>query len=176
MTDSSEFELATFGAGCFWCVEAVFKNLNGVHKVESGYMGGETLNPTYRDICTGTSGHAEVTQITYDPAVISFEVLLEWLWRSHDPTTLNRQGGDGGTQYRSAIFCHSADQYDAANASIQEAQANFDNPIVTEVTEAATFYKAEEYHQDYYNLNRAAPYCQMVILPKLQKLDLEQPT
>ena len=177
-TDMSEplpdnFETATFGAGCFWCVEAVFERLDGVHSVVSGYMGGHTKNPTYRQICTGTTGHAEVTQIQYDPAVISFNTLLEWLWKSHNPTTLNRQGADVGTQYRSAIFYHSDAQREAAKASKKAAQSQFSDPIVTEITEASLFYPAEDYHQDYYRLNGRAPYCQMVIAPKLKKLDLE---
>ena len=175
MTDSKNtaVEIATFGAGCFWCVEAVFENLDGVQDVESGYIGGHTENPTYRDICTGSTGHAEVTQITFDPSVISYETLLDWLWRSHNPTTLNQQGADKGTQYRSAIFYHSEAQREAAEVSKKAAQAHFDRPIVTEITEASIYYPAEEYHQDYYRLNKAAPYCQMVIRPKLKKLDLE---
>ena len=171
--DRSNLEIASFGAGCFWCVEAVFENLDGVHSVESGYMGGATENPTYREICTGTTGHAEITQIAFDPSVISYEALLRWLWRSHDPTTLNRQGADTGTQYRSAIFYHSEAQRQTAEASKAAAQKDFDRPIVTEITEASIYYPAEEYHQDYYRLNKAAPYCQMVIRPKLKKLDLE---
>ncbi|MDQ8195455.1 peptide-methionine (S)-S-oxide reductase MsrA [Coraliomargarita sp. SDUM461004] len=165
--------IATFGAGCFWCVEAVFERLEGVQAVESGYMGGQTENPSYRDICTGDTGHAEVTQIHYDPSVITYETLLDWLWRSHDPTTLNRQGGDCGTQYRSAIFYHNEAQRAAAETSKVAAQAQFSAPIVTEITPVSTFYPAEDYHQDYYRLNAAAPYCQMVIRPKLHKLDLE---
>jgi len=177
MTESSEktstHAVATFGAGCFWCVEAVFENLDGVQSVESGYMGGHVEDPTYREVCTGETGHAEVTQIHYDPEVISFETLLDWLWRSHDPTTLNRQGADRGTQYRSAIFYHSEAQREAAEQSKAAAQASFEDPIVTEITEASIFYPAEDYHQDYYRLNKTAPYCQMVIRPKLKKLDLE---
>ncbi len=165
--------IATFGAGCFWCVEAVFENLKGVHAVESGYMGGQIDSPTYREVCTGTTGHAEVTQIHYDPSVICYETLLDWLWRSHDPTTLNRQGADSGTQYRSAIFYHDTAQREAAEASKATAQKHFAAPIVTEISEASTFYPAEDTHQDYYRLNPGAPYCQMVIRPKLQKLDLE---
>lgn len=171
--DPSTFEIASFGAGCFWCVEAVFENLDGVQSVESGYMGGETKDPTYREICTGTTGHAEITQITFDPAVIQFETLLDWLWRSHNPTTLNRQGADTGTQYRSAIFYHSEAQREAAEASKAAAQKDFDAPIVTEITAASKFYVAEDYHQNYYSQNKTAPYCQMVIRPKLKKLDLE---
>jgi len=141
--------------------------------VESGYMGGQIEDPTYREICTGTTGHAEITQIAFDPSVINYETLLGWLWRSHDPTTLNRQGADTGTQYRSAIFYHNEAQREAAEASKAAAQKDFDRPIVTEITEASKFYVAEEHHQDYYRLNKSAPYCQMVITPKLRKLDLE---
>lgn len=168
----NSFEIATFGAGCFWCVEAVFENLEGVTSVESGYMGGTTMNPTYQEISTGTTGHAEVVQIHFVPATISYEKLLQWLWRSHDPTTLNRQGADTGTQYRSAIFYHSDQQRQAAETSKIEAQKYFEHPIVTEITEASAFYIAEAYHQGYYRLNSEAPYCQMVIRPKLEKLDL----
>lgn len=170
--NNENLSIATFGAGCFWCVEAVFEKLEGVHAVESGYMGGQTDDPTYREVCSGTTGHAEVTQIHFDPSVIQFETLLDWLWRSHDPTTLNRQGADAGTQYRSAIFYHDEAQRTAAEASKKAAQAHFDRPIVTEITKATTFYPAEDDHQDYFRLNPAAPYCQMVIYPKLQKLDL----
>ncbi|MAV84660.1 MAG: peptide-methionine (S)-S-oxide reductase [Puniceicoccaceae bacterium] len=165
--------IATFGAGCFWCVEAVFEQLDGVHAVESGYMGGEVDDPTYREICSGTTGHAEVTQIHYDPKIVNYETLLDWLWRSHDPTTLNRQGADIGTQYRSAIFYHNEAQRKAAEASKVTAQKDFTAPIVTEITAATTYYPAEDYHQDYYRLNPNAPYCQIVIRPKLEKLALE---
>lgn len=171
--EKASLEIATFGAGCFWCVEAVFENLDGVKSVESGYMGGETKNPTYREVSAGTTGHAEVTRIYFDPAAISYETLLDWLWRSHNPTTLNRQGADVGTQYRSAIFYHSEAQRKAAESSKAAAQPMFDDPIVTEITPASEFYIAEDYHQDYYRLNKTAPYCQMVIRPKLKKLDLE---
>ena len=165
--------IASFGAGCFWCVEAVFEQLDGVHAVESGYMGGAVEDPTYREVCSGTTGHAEITQIHYDPQVISYETLLDWLWRSHDPTTLNRQGADSGTQYRSAIFYHNNDQRKAAEASKVAAQKDFAAAIVTEITAATTYYPAEDYHQDYYRLNPNAPYCQIVIRPKLEKLALE---
>lgn len=171
--EKTSLETATFGAGCFWCVEAVFENIDGVKAVESGYMGGQVKDPTYREICTGTTGHAEVTRIYFDPGVVSYETLLDWLWRSHDPTTLNRQGVDVGTQYRSAIFYHSEAQRAAAEASKAAAQKDFERPIVTEITPAQEFYEAEDYHQDYYRLNKSAPYCQMVIRPKLKKLDLE---
>jgi peptide-methionine (S)-S-oxide reductase len=170
---NSSLETATFGAGCFWCVEAVFENIEGVRAVESGYMGGRIENPTYRQICTGTTGHAEVTRIEFDPTVVDYQTLLNWLWRSHDPTTLNRQGADRGTQYRSAIFYHSEAQRQAAELSKTAAQNDFSQPIVTEITPAETFYPAESYHQDYYRLNQSAPYCQMVIRPKLNKLALE---
>ena len=170
---STILSIATFGAGCFWCVEAVFEQLDGVHAVESGYMGGEVQDPTYREICSGNSGHAEVTQIHYDPKIVSFETLLDWLWRSHDPTTLNRQGADIGTQYRSAIFYLNEAQREAAEASKVAAQKDFTAPIVTEITAATTYYPAEDYHQDYYRLNPSAPYCQIVIRPKLEKLALE---
>ena len=174
MTQSQEssLEIASFGAGCFWCVEAVFENLDGVKKVESGYLGGQLESPTYEAVCSGTTGHAEIVQITFDPKVIEYKTLLDWLWRSHNPTTLNRQGADSGTQYRSAIFYHNEDQRMIAVASKVDAQKYFDDPIVTEITAASEFYPAENSHQDYYRLNKAAPYCQMVIRPKLEKLGL----
>ncbi len=171
--EKNELSTATFGAGCFWCVEAVFERLDGVKAVESGYMGGETPDPTYREVSAGATGHAEVVQIHYDPEVIDYGTLLDWLWRSHDPTTLNRQGADVGTQYRSAIFYHDEAQRETAKASKAAAQDYFEDPIVTEITPASTFYLAEGYHQDYYRLNASAPYCQMVIRPKLKKLELE---
>ena len=168
---SMNTEIATFGAGCFWCVEAVFQELKGVLKVESGYMGGAIPNPTYREVCTGTTGHAEVTRITFDPAVISYDELLEVLWTTHDPTTLNRQGADAGTQYRSAIFYHSDEQKSKAEKSKKEvATTIWDSPIVTEIVAADTFYPAEEYHQDYYALNPNAGYCRAVISPKVAKV------
>lgn len=168
---SMNTEIATFGAGCFWCVEAVFQELKGVLKVESGYMGGAIPNPTYREVCTGTTGHAEVTRITFDPTVISYEELLEVLWTTHDPTTLNRQGADAGTQYRSAIFYHSDEQKSKAEKSKKEvATTIWDSPIVTEIVAADTFYPAEEYHQDYFALNPNAGYCRAVISPKVAKV------
>lgn len=174
MDNSQEFalEVASFGAGCFWCVEAVFENLEGVKDVVSGYMGGHVEDPTYRAVCAGSTGHAEIVQITFDPKVINYETLLDWLWRSHDPTTLNRQGADRGTQYRSAIFYHSDEQRIIAEASKAKAQKTFEDTIVTEITAASEFYPAEDYHQGYYDLNKTAPYCQMVIRPKLKKLGL----
>ncbi|MCO4291613.1 peptide-methionine (S)-S-oxide reductase MsrA [Solitalea sp. MAHUQ-68] len=164
-------DTVTFGAGCFWCVEAVFQQLKGVKSVESGYSGGETDNPTYKEVCTGETGHAEVAQIVYDPKVISFPELLEAFWGSHDPTTLNRQGADQGTQYRSVIFYHDQEQKELAEKYKKELDASgaFRGPIVTEIAPFTKFYKAEDYHQNYYNLNGNAPYCQFVIAPKLEK-------
>lgn len=173
--EENRTEVATFGAGCFWCVEAVFERLDGVIDVVSGYMGGGVENPTYEEICSGATGHAEVVEITFDPAVISFGKLLDWFFRSHDPTTLNRQGADAGTQYRSAIFHHHEGQRKEALAEIAalDAEGTFSAGIVTEVTPATTFYPAEAYHQDYYRLNGRAPYCAAVIAPKILKLGLE---
>lgn len=162
---------ATFGAGCFWCVEAVFQRLKGVEQVVSGYMGGNIKNPTYREICSGLTGHAEVVQITYDEAIISFSELLEVLWTTHDPTTLNRQGADKGTQYRSVVFYHDENQKLDTEKSISDvASSLYDEEIVTEVAPADTFYPAEIYHQDYFNRNKFAPYCIAIINPKLSKL------
>lgn len=169
-------EKATFGAGCFWCVEAVFESLEGVETAVSGYMGGATSNPTYEEICTGMTGHAEVIQVTYDPDVISYEALLKRFWVAHDPTTLNRQGADTGTQYRSAIFTHTEAQAEIAESSKAEAAGRFEDAIVTEISRARTFYPAENYHQDFYRNNGRHPYCQMVIKPKLKKLDGEGAT
>ncbi|MEM6676180.1 MAG: peptide-methionine (S)-S-oxide reductase MsrA [Planctomycetota bacterium] len=166
-------EVVTLGAGCFWCIEAVLEQVDGIESVVSGYMGGATKNPTYKEICTGRTGHAEVVQVTFDPSVLSYAELLDWFWRLHDPTTLNRQGNDIGTQYRSAIFYHSDEQREIAETSKKDVQPSFDNPIVTEVTEASTFYSAEDYHQGYYMDNRRQGYCRMVIAPKLKKLGLE---
>jgi peptide-methionine (S)-S-oxide reductase len=170
-TPSGKLELATFGSGCFWCTEAVFQNVKGVHKVESGYTGGKVKNPTYKEVCSGLTGHAEVIQLHFDPAVISYAELLEIFWKTHDPTTLNKQGADEGTQYRSAIFYHTENQQKLAleyKRRLDESGA-FDSPIVTEITAASAFYKAEDYHQNYYNLNGNAPYCAYVIQPKLEK-------
>jgi peptide-methionine (S)-S-oxide reductase len=165
----AQTELATLAAGCFWCIESAFNQLQGVQSAVSGYMGGKTLNPTYQQVCTGSSGHAEVVQIEFDPALISFEQLLQVLWFLHDPTQLNRQGNDIGSQYRSAVFYHSKQQQEQALASIKAAQALFDLPIVTEVSPASTFYPAEDYHQGYYLQNTSQPYCQFLITPKLAK-------
>ena len=166
-----QLETATLGAGCFWCVEAVFQQLNGVHKVVSGYTGGSTENPDYRAVCTGTTGHAEVIQIQFDSDVISFKEVLDVFWHTHDPTTLNRQGNDVGTQYRSAIFYHSEEQQQTAEKSKAEMDQSdeWDDPIVTEITQISEFYPAEDYHQDYFNLNPNQPYCQFVIHPKIKK-------
>lgn len=171
MTTHSKLDKATFGAGCFWCVEAVFQQLRGVQTVESGYSGGHTKNPTYEQVCTGMTGHAEVCQITYDPSVISFTELLEVFWKTHDPTTLNRQGGDIGTQYRSAIFFHSKDQQLLAEEMKEKLDAAkiWNDPLVTEIVPFVEFYKAEAYHQEYYSQNASQPYCSLVITPKIEK-------
>lgn len=163
--------VATLAAGCFWCVEAVFQKLKGVEKVESGYMGGTLKDPSYKDVCTGQTGHAEVCQITYNPNIISYEELLEVFWKTHDPTTLNRQGGDIGTQYRSAVFYHDATQKQIAESIKNDLSQSgaFDAPIVTTFEPVSVFYKAENYHQDYFNLNGTNPYCQMVVKPKVEK-------
>lgn len=170
--ENSDLQVATFGAGCFWCVEAVFQKVEGVTHVESGYMGGHIDNPTYREVCSGMSGHAEVIQIQFDPNIVTFETLLDWLWQAHNPTTLNQQGADHGTQYRSAIFYHNETQKLLAEKSKATAQSQCQDPIVTEISPATTYYPAEDYHQNYYQLNQYAPYCQAVITPKLQKLRL----
>ena len=163
-------ELATYGGGCFWCVEAVFQRLDGVKSVVSGYAGGKTENPTYKEIGTGDTGHAEVIQIEYDPKKISFTDLLDVFWQAHDPTTLNRQGNDRGTQYRSIILYHDDKQKQLAEASKKAAAGQFRDPIVTEIVPLKKFYKAEGYHQNYYNNNPNQGYCQFVIRPKLDKL------
>jgi peptide-methionine (S)-S-oxide reductase len=168
-----ELAKATFGGGCFWCTEAVFQSEPGVTSVVSGYAGGRTKNPTYEQICGGDTGHAEVIQIEFDPAVVKFDRLLEIFWDAHDPTTLNRQGADVGTQYRSIILFHDAAQRTAAEKSMAGAQAKFKRPIVTEIVPLTEFYPAEKYHQDYFRNNRNAPYCRAVIAPKLHKLGRE---
>ena len=171
-TPAADLQTATFGAGCFWCVEAVFELLEGVQTVESGYCNGAVPNPTYRQVCTGTTGHAEVIRLTYDSSVISFEELLEVFWSSHDPTTLNRQGADFGTQYRSGVYYHTEEQKQIAETCRQRLndEQAFDDPVVTEIVEAAEFYPAEDYHQDYFELNGTAPYCRAVINPKIDKV------
>ena len=165
-------EVATFAGGCFWCTEAVFLEIKGVEKVVSGYIGGKTKNPTYKDICTGETGHAEAIQITFNPNEVAYEDLLEVFFATHDPTTLNRQGADVGTQYRSEIFYHSEAQKTKAENYIQllEKEKLYDKKIVTKVSSATIFYPAEDYHQNYYNQNSSQGYCQMVIAPKLEKL------
>ena len=172
---SKKLETATFGGGCFWCVEAVFQDLKGVEQVVSGYSGGSVENPSYQAVCTGATGHAEVVQITYDPEIISYEELLYVFWRTHDPTTLNRQGADVGPQYRSVIFYHNDEQQVIAQKSKQETDASglWRNPIVTEISPLRNFYPAENYHQDYFRQNPYQPYCQMVIDPKVRKFKKE---
>jgi peptide-methionine (S)-S-oxide reductase len=171
MIENEKREVATLAGGCFWCLEAVFKDLRGVEKVESGYSGGGLPNPTYYQVCEGTTGHAEVIQITFDPEVVSFKELLQVFFTIHDPTTLNRQGADVGTQYRSAIFYHSPEQKAIAEGTIEELNAAeiWDAPIVTEVSPLTEFYKAEDYHQQYYDQNPNQPYCRAVIAPKVAK-------
>ena len=170
-----KIDITTLGAGCFWCIEAVFQNLKGVQSVVSGYTGGQVENPTYEQICTGTTGHAEVAQIIFDPEIISFEDLLYVFWRTHDPTTLNRQGADVGTQYRSAIFYDSEEQKKVAEKSKAKTDASdlWPDPIVTEISQSDKFYNAEEYHQDYYKLNPNQPYCRLIIDPKIRNLKKE---
>ena len=164
-------DTATFGSGCFWCTEAIFQSLDGVISSVSGYSGGHVKNPSYKEVCSGTTGHAEVLQITYNPEKISFEELLEIFWKTHDPTTLNRQGNDSGTQYRSVIFYHNEKQKELAEKYKKELDASgaFTQPIVTEISPYTVFYPAENYHQDYFNLNGSEPYCTYVIQPKVEK-------
>ena len=170
---SSTFETATFGTGCFWCTEAVFQQLEGVQKVTSGYSGGQIPSPTYKQVCNGDTGHAECLEIVFDPAVISFTELLEVFWKTHDPTTLNRQGGDAGIQYRSVIFYHNESQKELAGKYKQELDASgaYPDPIVTTLEPFTIFYPAEDYHKDYYNNNSSQGYCQLVIRPKLEKFE-----
>lgn len=169
---AKKLNTATFGSGCFWCTEAVFQKLKGVDSVVSGYTGGMVSNPTYQQVCTGATGHAEAIQITYDPAVITYPELLEVFWKTHDPTTLNRQGHDVGTQYRSAVFYHDEEQKKQAEHYKQKLNDEhaFPKKIVTEITAAQKFYPAEDYHQNYFNLNGRQPYCQHVIRPKVDKV------
>lgn len=170
-TEQENLELATFGNGCFWCTEAIFEQLEGVYKVEAGYAGGAVKNPTYKEVCTGSTGHAEVIRLSYDPKQISYGELLDVFFNTHDPTTLNRQGADIGTQYRSAIFYHNDEQKAEAEkmiADLEKAEV-FDDKIVTEITEVNNYYVAENYHQNYYNNNKNAGYCRAVINPKLEK-------
>ena len=176
MTAPSQTETATFAGGCFWCFEEIFRQQPGVQKVTSGYTGGQVPNPSYRDVCSGDTGHAEAVQIDFDPQKTSYDKLLAVFWNAHDPTQLNRQGVDIGTQYRSAIFTHSATQAAAARAALdaQNKSGHFPKPVVTEIVPAGPFYPAEDYHQEYYRLNKRAPYCQAVIRPKLKKLGLKE--
>jgi peptide-methionine (S)-S-oxide reductase len=166
-------DTATFGAGCFWCIEAIFQRLEGVISVKSGYSGGTVKNPSYKEVCSGVTGHAEVTQITYDKRKISFDELLEVFWKTHDPTTLNSQGNDFGTQYRSAVFYHNEEQKQKAEKykkELNEAKV-YPNPIVTEIRPFTVFYPAEDYHQNYYNQNGSQGYCKFVIQPKVEKFE-----
>ena len=168
---SSPTDTIVLGGGCFWCVEALYETLDGVQAVESGYAGGSVANPSYKAVVTGTTGHAEVIKVTFDPQTISLDRILSFFWQAHDPTTLNRQGEDVGTQYRSIILYSSPEQKAAAERSMAKAQNSFSQPIVTEIVALETFYKAEGYHQDYFENNKTAPYCQYVIAPKLKKLE-----
>ncbi len=170
-SDGSVLEIATLGGGCFWCTEAVFTELKGVEKVESGYSGGKVANPSYEEVCTGKTGHAEAVQVTFDPEVISYEDLLRIFFSVHDPTTLNRQGADVGTQYRSVIFYHNEMQSETANHILKEINDSemWGNPVVTEISPFKAFYKAEDYHQNYFAQNPRQPYCQAVIAPKVSK-------
>jgi peptide-methionine (S)-S-oxide reductase len=170
---SKKLQKATFGMGCFWCSEALFQRLDGVVGVRSGYEGGQVPKPTYEEVCSGTTGHAEVIEVTYDPTKIKYDELLEVFWKSHDPTTLNRQGADVGTQYRSVVFYHTDEQKQLAEKYKKELNDTkaFANPVVTAITKASAFYQAENYHQDYFNKNRNQPYCRLVILPKMEKLE-----
>jgi peptide-methionine (S)-S-oxide reductase len=171
--DAAKTDTATFGTGCFWCTEAVFQELKGVVKVTSGYSGGKVVNPTYEQVCNGTTGHAECLQIVYDPKVISYDELLEVFWEVHDPTSLNRQGNDVGTQYRSVIFYHDEDQHQKAGHYKDELNKNkaYDKPIVTEIAAFTKFYPAEDYHQDYFRLHGSQPYCSLAIRPKVEKFE-----
>jgi len=171
ITEKKNQDIATFGAGCFWCVEAIFQDLKGVTDVVSGYSGGRVKNPTYAEVCTGNTGHAEVCQIYFDPEIISYKELLNVFWRTHDPTTLNRQGADVGTQYRSVIFYHNEEQRKLAEESKRETDRSglYKKPLVTEIRTFEQFYPAEEYHQDYFNQNPNQPYCQFNIDPKVKK-------
>jgi peptide-methionine (S)-S-oxide reductase len=172
--NTNKTEIADLGGGCFWCMEAVFERLPGVISVTSGFAGGITENPTYEQVCTETTGHAEVTEIEFDPAKISYDQLLEVFWQAHDPTTLNRQGADEGTSYRSIILYRNEKQKLEAEKSMLKAQKNFSNPIVTEIVPLKKFYKAEDYHQQYYDNNSSQGYCRVVITPKLEKLEAKK--
>ncbi|NRB45580.1 MAG: peptide-methionine (S)-S-oxide reductase MsrA [Verrucomicrobiales bacterium] len=172
--EQAKLETIDLGAGCFWCIEAVLERVKGVRTVESGYMGGQTKNPTYKEICTGTTGHAEIVRVKFNSKELSFDKLLEVFWELHDPTTLNRQGADEGTQYRSAIFYHNEEQKKVAENSRakKNKSGKFDSPIVTEITKISKFYPAEDYHQDFFDNNKTFGYCRAVIWPKLAKLGM----
>ena len=172
--EQAKLETIDLGAGCFWCIEAVLERVKGVRTVESGYMGGQTKNPTYKDICTGTTGHAEIVRVKFNSKELSFDKLLEVFWELHDPTTLNRQGADEGTQYRSAIFYHNEEQKKVAENSRakKNKSGKFDSPIVTEITKISKFYPAENYHQNFFDNNKTFGYCRAVIWPKLAKLGM----
>lgn len=173
MTGITKYEKATFGSGCFWCTEAVFERVKGVKSITSGYAGGDVPEPTYKQVCSGNTGHAEVIQLEFDPNVISYEELLEIFWKTHDPTTLNRQGNDVGTQYRSVIFYHNNEQKKLAEYWKKKLDESgiFDDPIVTEIVAFTNFYPAEDYHQNYYDNNKNQPYCSFVITPKVKKFE-----
>lgn len=175
MANTDHLESATLGAGCFWCVEAIFQDLKGVHSVVSGYAGGHVQNPSYDEVCKGTTGHAEVARIQFDPKIISYADILYVFWRTHDPTTLNRQGADVGTQYRSVIFYHTDEQRKMAeNSKMDTIESGlYAEPIVTEIVPLSNYYEAEDYHQDYFNLNPNQPYCRLVIDPKVNKFRKE---
>jgi peptide-methionine (S)-S-oxide reductase len=175
---NESFEKATFGGGCFWCTEAVFLSVKGVSKVESGYSGGKVKNPTYKEVCSGLTGHAEVIQISFDPAIVTYEELLEIFWNTHDPTTLNRQGADEGTQYRSVVFYHDEEQKKVAELYKRQLDSSgiFKSKIVTEISPLINFYPAEDYHQNYYALNSNQGYCQYVIRPKVEKFKKQYAT
>lgn len=174
MAEEEKYESITLGGGCFWCIEAVYLRIEGVVSAVSGYTGGHVENPTYEQICTKTTGHIEVVKVTYDPEKITTEEILAWFWKAHDPTTKDRQGADKGPQYASAIFYETADQKAIIDESVKTAQKDFKSPIVTHILPAVTFYKAEDYHQNYYNLNENQGYCRYVIAPKLEKLKLDK--
>ena len=172
MANKENLQTATLASGCFWCTEAVFKRVKGIHEVVSGYTGGTKENPTYEEVSNESTGHAEAIQIIFDPKIISYETLLDVFWATHDPTTLNRQGNDAGTQYRSEVFYHNEEQKKIAEASKEKLNAShkYPDPIVTKIEPFTKFYKAEDYHKDYYDENRSAPYCMYVIDPKVRKL------
>ena len=170
---SDQREIATLAGGCFWCIEAVFELVRGVEKVESGYIGGHVVNASYEAVCTGNTGHAEACQLTFDPEVVSYRALLDLFFTSHDPTTLNRQGPDSGPQYRSEVFTHSDAQRETAQAALEAARALWKDPIVTEISAAAEWYPAEDYHQQYFRSNPWAGYCQVIIEPKVAKFRKE---